>query len=639
MDKLQPLIKHRYWICFAFAVIFVVAGWWMASGAIAVEILARKDSVEKSFDKAKQGGTEPNQTWVEAAKKENEQDSGAYKSASAQLLQRQKDARRWPDVLANDLKGIAYRADIKDSTTRGRWASIYRDEIDRLLSIVKPYKNGEGLVVVDSSKITHKPFNTWRTKYPSSTEIWDAQEDIWLLQCLLTSIARVNEGATRVTESQVRQIFKLTLRGGDRDAAPASSGGGGGMMGGMDMGGGAAMMGMGAGMGAGMEMGGSGGGMGAGGGDAAKTHPGKEFEGNAGADILTEEFGAVAGAAGGGGMGGGGMGMGMSGGAMMGGMDMGGGGGMGAAPAEERRYVDDGADLGYKTRAFVLDVIVRDDQLPNLLASLTNSDFPVEIVRVDVRSKFAPANSGGGGMMTGMDSSAGGMGADGGLNMPGGAAGGEAGFGAGELGGGGYGDEGMLMQPGGGGYGAAGAGYGGMMPGMSPGIGGEMQDPSGKGKQALQLAMADPMLVYVKIGGLMTLYQSAQEADDQAATAETDEAVAPAPAAPGELVPDETADPNMTETPSRTDGTEPATTEIPAGEAVTPEPGAPAVAGETQSKNSDPAANPATTPEATAPGEPEAPAPGTDTPDTATPGTEAPETPAAGTATPETGTN
>lgn len=646
MDKLQPLIKHRYWICFAFAVIFVVAGWWMASGAIAVEILARKDSVEKSFDKAKQGATEPNQTWVEAAKKENEQDSGAYKSASAQLLKRQKDARRWPDVLANDLKGIAYRADIKDSTTRGRWASIYRDEIDRLLSIVKPYKNGEGLVVVDSSKITHKPFNTWRTKYPSSTEIWDAQEDIWLLQSLLTSIARVNEGAARVTESQVRQIFKLTLRGGDRDAAPASSGGGG-MMGGMDMAGGAGMMGMG--MGGGAEMGG--GGMGAGGGDAAKTHPGKEFEGNAGTDILTEEFGAVAGAAGGGGMGGGGMssggmmgGMDIGGGAgMMSGMDMGGGGGIGAAPAEERRYVDDGADLGYKTRAFVLDVIVRDDQLPNLLASLTNSDFPVEIVRVDVRSKFAPANSGGGGMpggggmMTGMDPSAGGMGADGGLSMPGGAAG-EAGFGGDDFGGGG-GDEDTLIQPGGGGYDAAGAGYGGMMPGMSPGGGGGMLDPSGKGKQALQLAMADPMLVHVKIGGLMTLYQSAQEADDQAATAETDEAVAPAPAAPGELVPDETADPNMTETPAGTDGTEPATTEIPVGEAVPPEPGTPAVAGEAAADGGDPAANPATNPEATTPGGPEAPAPGTDTPETATPGTEAPGTPAPGSDTPATGTN
>ena len=545
MDKLQPLIKHRYWICFALSLVFVVVGWWMASGAIAVEILARKDAVEKSFDKAKQGANDPNKLWVEAAKKENTKDDAAYKSASAQLLQRQKDARRWPDVLANDLKGITYRKDVKDSTTRGRWASIYRDEIEKLLTIVKPFKNGEGLVVVDTSKITHKPFNSWRTAYPSSTEIWDAQEDIWLLQSLLTSIARVNEGATRISESQVRQISRLHLRGGDRNAPLASSGGGG-MMGGM----GGEM----AGMGMGAEMMGGAGGMGtsgAGGGDGGKSHPGKEFEGSAGADILTEEFGP-AGPAGGGGGGMGGMGGGMAMG--MDAMSMGGGaGGMGgaAAPVEEVRYVDDTADSGYKTRAFLLDVIVRDDQLPNLLASLTNSDFPVEIVRVEVVSRSAPRSSGGGGGMPGMGPGMmSGMGAGGSGDMA--DMGGGPGFGmAGDLGGSGAGFGAGAEMPDasatGGAFGAeaggydGGAGYGAMMPGGGAGA------AQNKGKEAIQVAMADPLLVMVKIGGLMTLYQSAQEADAQAATAETDQASAPEPAAPGELVPDETADPNMTD--------------------------------------------------------------------------------------------
>jgi hypothetical protein len=641
MDKLQPLIKHRYWICFGLSLIFVLAGWWMASGAIAVEILARKDAVEKSFEKAKQGVNDPNQFWVEAAKKENTKDEAAYKLASAQLLQRQKDARRWPDVLANDLKGIPYRTDVKDSTTRGRWASIYRDEIEKLLTIVKPYKNGEGLVVVDTSKITHKPFNSWRTAYPSSTEIWDAQEDIWLLQSLLTSIARVNEGATRITESQVRQISRLHLRGGDRDATPASAGGGG-MMGGMggDMGGMA--MGMGAEMmgGAGAIDGGMG--MGGAGGDGGKSHPGKEFEGSAGADILTEEFGP-AGAAGGGaglmgGAGGGGMGMGME------AMSMGAGGmGGAAAPVEEVRYVDDGADLGYKTRAFLLDVIVRDDQLPNLLASLTNSDFPVEIVRVEVVSRSAPRSAGGGmpgGMEGGMMSGMGGVGSGDMSDMGGGAgfgmlgdAGGDTGFGmvpempdAG-VGPGAYGG-------GSGGY-DGGAGYPGMMPGGS-GVGGAQS----KGKEALQGAMADPLLVMVKIGGLMTLYQSAQEADAQAATAETDQASAPEPAAPGELVPDETADPNMTDATGTPEGTLPAEGAAASADAASadaasvvgegspadtaPSAGAPAAGeaaagpGSEPAAGTDPAAEPVEAPGST----PESPNPAEGDPGTSAPGTE-----------------
>ncbi len=270
---------------------------------------------------------------------------------------------------------------------------------------------------------------------------------------------------------------------------------------------------------------------------------------------------------------------------------------MGVAPVEEKRYVDDGADLGYKTRAFVLDVIVRDDQLPNLLASLTNSDFPVEIVRVDVSSRLVPGGTGGGlpgggGMMTGMGSSGGGMAgmnSEAAYGMPGDPGGGmgygETEYGAAGLGGG---EETILGS--GSPYGSSGPGY----PGMMPGGGGGMQTASAKGKKALDVAMGDPMLVHVKIGGLMTLYQSAQEADAEAATAEIDQTVAPAPAAPGELVPDETADPNMTEGSEATDpDTEtvaPTATELPDGEAE-------GNSGNATSEATDPEANPSAVPD------------------------------------------
>ena len=71
-----------------------------------------------------------------------------------------------------------------------------------------------------------------------------------------------------------------------------------------------------------------------------------------------------------------------------------------SAAAPEVRYVDGGdKDIGYKTRAFLLDVVIRDERLPDLLARLTNSDFPVEIVRVEIVSHSASgaAAIGGGG--------------------------------------------------------------------------------------------------------------------------------------------------------------------------------------------------------------------------------------------------
>ena len=590
MDKLQPLIKHRYWICFGLSVVFVVVGWWMASGAIAIEIEDRMKKVEDSFTKATQGATKPNKSWVDAAKKENEADTQSYDRASKQLLQRQKNARKWPDALVNSMKGISYRQDLKDTTTRARWASIYRDQIEKLLEIVKPFKDGEGLVLVDTGKISHKPFNSWRTSRPSSTEIWNCQEDIWLLESLLNSIARVNEGATRLTESQIRQIFRLHLRGGDRDAATAGAAGGGmGGMGGMSMAGGAEGAAF---MGSSMGMGG--GGMGGAGG--ASTYPGKEFEGAAGADILTEEFGTFS--AGGGAMGGmggmGGMGSAMS---MSGGAEAMGAPG-GGAPAEEKRYVDGGdgdTTLGYKTRAFLLDVLISDDQVPNLLASLTNSDFPVEIVRVEIVSKFAPSK-GPAGMTGGPGMGEMGAGSEMAGAMPGmgemsgspegsyGASAESSFAGAGSFGsegGGSFAGGGEEFDPGS----LSGAGAMGMAPGMSgpgaPGVG-------AKGKEVIQAAMNDPLLVHVKIGGLMTLYQSAQEANAEATTAETDQAAAPvaapqtdAIAAPGE--PTAPADSGTNPVPADGSGTDgaPATEGTPSPATENPsEPGTPVPPGD-----------------------------------------------------------
>ena len=83
------------------------------------------------------------------------------------------------------------------------------DSADFLTSVtdaggVQPFQHetGEGLVLVDANRITRQPYNKWQINLPSTNEIWSNQEDIWLLQSILTSIARVNEGATRLTESQ-----------------------------------------------------------------------------------------------------------------------------------------------------------------------------------------------------------------------------------------------------------------------------------------------------------------------------------------------------------------------------------------------------------------------------------------------------
>jgi len=652
MDKLQPLIRHHYWICFGFALIFTLTGWFLASGSLSEAIAARETAVKGSFTEAKSNADAPNARWVEAAKLKNEADGTSFKTASTQLRERQKSARQWPVKVAEKMKGINFQDQIKDQLTRELWASIYGSEIEEMLKIVRPFQieTGEGLVVVDSNRITHRPYNAWTTRPPESKEIWDAQEDIWLLRSLLNSINNVNGNAERITEAPVREIYRLTLRGGDRNATPAAPGAGAGGMG--------AMGGMGGMMetsGAASAGGGDGGLMGGGGGASIGSYPGKDFEGNAGSDILGEEFGADTSAAAGGGGGGmmggmpgkGGMGsMGMS--EMAAGMGAGGGdagGGAGGAATEEKRYVDEVAD-SYKTRAFLLDVRVRDDKLPELLASLTDSDFPVEIVRVEIQTvsgSAAPVGGGAGGGFGGSDDLAGGGGMPPGMGAGMGMAPGMgmgAGMGMGQgagmpmMGGAGMPGKG---GPGGGMPGELGGGLsgaGGMTGGMAGGSGmqGFASSPSQRAQQMLAMAMSDQLLITVKIGGLMTLYQSAQEANAAEATeaASVEERATAAPvttpsADPGTAAPDPNApapDPNAP-APDPNAPTPDPNAPTPDPNAPTPDPNAPAPdpnapAPDPNAPATDPNA-PAPDPNAPAP-DPNAPAPDPNAPGAAAPG-------------------
>ena len=511
MEKLKPILKQRYWICFGLALIFVLVGWWNASGDIATKTAARKTSVDASFALAEKGKTEPNELWVASGKKENDQDAVAYKTASLKLWNRQQAAREWPEQIRSSMQLIKYFDEVDSKETRERWVSVYEQQIEDLLDIVKPFQpyNGEGLVTVDGSRITRQAYNKWQVNLPSSNEIWSSQEDIWLLKALLTSISRTNDSATRITESQVREIRKLKLRGGDRKTAArsfSSSGGGGG---------------------------GGGGGMGGMGGQrdvddddysgnigmvapGIQAHPGTAFQGSAGGDILAEEFGggpgAVAFAQGGNGT------------RDVDSDDGGFGGGLGGASVKsEVRYVDGAeVDIGYKTRAFLLDVVIRDERLPDLLAKLTNSDFPVEIVRVEILSRTAtqgmtsmsggttnPDSDDGGGLLSGGGNLMG-LGAQQSMAGPQGIGGGNA-FGG--------------MQGSGGGFGKGGrrgrdkevsSGLPQASDSMLAGV------EAAKGAELFNAAMADPLLVEVHIGGLMTLYMTPEETEMQAKTEETD---------------------------------------------------------------------------------------------------------------------
>lgn len=298
---------------------------------------------------------------------------------------------------------------------------------------------------------------------------------------------------------------------------------------------------------------------------AGSSHPGSPFTGGSRGDILAEEFGGTGGAGGFGAMTGSGNGV-----RNVDDDDRGGRMSGAAAPKPEVRYVD-GADkdIGYKTRGFLLDVVIRDERLPDLLAKLTNSDFPVEIVRVEITPRSAGGSpmQGGGNMMSNVDDDGGG-----GLGAAfGNGAGMQAAFGRGAFPTGG----GLLSGGGGGrrrgrdrddsdsGSRFRGGQPGGLLSGME----------AAKAAEALNAAMSDPLLIEVHIGGLLTLYMTPEESEMQAKTEESaaKEEAAAAPTA-NDAIPETTPEDAAgvspaTETPaSETPASEIPATEIPATE-------------------------------------------------------------------------
>ncbi|MGB4741523.1 MAG: hypothetical protein WBH50_25265, partial [Fuerstiella sp.] len=240
MEKLQPVLKQIFWICFGFALLFLLIGWWSAKGDLTTQIDTRRSAVDKAFSDAKENvGAVPNARWTEGAAKKNEKHKADFNTSATSLYEDQLKARVYPRSIRDELNTLKFNSEIKKKALRERFAQLYPSYFREQLKVIRPFENGEGLVDISNLKITQEDYSRWRTQRPRSTEIWHAQEDIWLIRSILDSIASVNGSADRIDKAPLRAISLLWLRGGDRETKPGDGGAAGGMggMGGPESGG------------------------------------------------------------------------------------------------------------------------------------------------------------------------------------------------------------------------------------------------------------------------------------------------------------------------------------------------------------------------------------------------------------------
>jgi len=566
MERLEPILKQKFWILLGIGIVMTITGWWMATGTLAATIKTRTDVVNGAFGKIPSGEI-PNNDWSSQLAGRNTDQDKAINYTKSLLWERQRSRMTWPDTVAEFAWQNGYRGEI-GLAGRENYRTAYGYDVRRVWESVRPFKqlDGSGIVVFGPDQRV-LPQRTWGTLAPSSAEMWDAQEDLWLLESLLQSIVDVNGGldASR-GDASVHVIEKLELHGGlppgQRKAGGAAPTGG---SGGMSMPGGPAGAHGGSGVsgtfGGGGDVG-LGGGMGRG---AALASADFDWRDELGDDGSSNARGAL----------GGPMGSSSSGSSSMSGPaaahGMGGGPGAAAAASTVRRYIEDDKALPYVSRGFYMTLIMDHRKIPSLIAELSASEksaWPVEIVRVqmvrlhddDVDSRGVPGSSGG-------------------YGMPGGS----SGFSLSSVGAGGSGSSGFPMP---GGFGPEGASSAFGDPSQSGGATPNAAALSqvAAATAALEGALQDPFMARVAICGIITLYREVKPEPVAATTTQ------PAPAAPA------AGAPAAAETPATPDGNAPAATpeapEQKAPDAPEAKPGEP---------TETPAAPPAATPEKTTP--------------------------------------
>lgn len=239
MDKLQPLLTHRFWILLGLAIVLSLVGWWMATGQLQAEYKANVAQWDSKWNLVRQkiDSTSANDKWVEAIRQANAEKDRQYHEQHRQLYQAQQELRAWPRnvVQAAEAFPPAERIDFSKLPYRGRlparFTTIYRaeylPELERLRNLVEPYTVWEQQVGAETretrSGVVDLPFEVLPRSesidptsraLPTSDQVWDAQEDLWIIQSILQAIRQVNGGATSIDNASIRKVEEFMLMGG-----------------------------------------------------------------------------------------------------------------------------------------------------------------------------------------------------------------------------------------------------------------------------------------------------------------------------------------------------------------------------------------------------------------------------------------
>ncbi len=369
MDKLQPILKHHFWILAFLVLPLGIWGYYSANSSLNAATQAREDQLNTAFNAIPEGNS-PNSTWEAAKKVQADEYEVLMGDEILALYKGQESLMDWPPIMAP----------FKPAEYRGAWdlnrQSAYHEEYEELMRDVwERYQPVDTTLAegADRSRITWDekviidpvailPVHQFGNLRATDEQIWDAQEDIWLHRMIADAVVRTNEDADGPYTATVRSVLLIELMGGDGGKPVAAGSGQSGQSG----------QNSGATPGA-DDYGQAYGGGGRGGGRRGSTtaavafDPAEEIGGGGRAASSSRGRAGYSGTESAGPMGGGRSGEDNA-----------------TTGTTVLRYVGANQNDKSRVRAFYMSVIVDQTKFPEFLVELCNSDWPIEIVRFNI---------------------------------------------------------------------------------------------------------------------------------------------------------------------------------------------------------------------------------------------------------------
>lgn len=240
MDKLQPVIKHRFWILAGLIVPLAIYGYYSANSQLKAATESRESQLESVLSSV-DSGNKPNEDYAEKLEAINERYETWVNETLVDLWKRQQERMTWPSQVQGKIPQ-EFMGDIpRDALViyEGLYGLLIRD-LEQRVQPVEPLETRttqpgsmrrQPVSEAPNQKVilaTNVPTAILDRLTITSDQMWNAQIDIWLTRLLLDAVVRLNEDKDTVTEANLRRIDVLELMGGT--GTPQTGGSAPGMM-------------------------------------------------------------------------------------------------------------------------------------------------------------------------------------------------------------------------------------------------------------------------------------------------------------------------------------------------------------------------------------------------------------------------